>query len=217
MRIGLLGGTFDPIHVGHLDVAREAIAAAGLDELWIVPAETPPHRRHPHASAAHRFAMAALAVMGDPRLRLSDREMGRMGPSYTVDTLDGILGSPTATGHTWHFVIGADAFADVPTWRAYPDILERCHFIVVSRPGHSAMGLADRLPALRPRMVTSAVDLSHAPKILLVDALTADVSSTAVRAASAAGAPLAGLVSASVGDYIQRQRLYRPNPETPAA
>src|SRR6187549_2314720 len=86
--IGLLGGTFDPVHCGHLDVARAAQQALGLDEVWLVPARVPPHRTTPQASAAHRFAMAALAVSDDPTLRASDVEMESGGPSYTIDTLE---------------------------------------------------------------------------------------------------------------------------------
>lgn len=217
MTLGLLGGTFDPFHVGHVDVARAALDAVGLDEVWIVPARMPPHRRTPHASAAHRFAMAALGVAAEPRFRVSDLEMDREGPSYTVDTLDGFLASDAAVGHRVFFIIGADAFRDIAQWRAFPNVLDRCHFVVVSRPGVAATSLPPLLPAVRDRMVTTPSPIPARPSVLLVDTPTAPVSSTEVRRAHREGRPLTDLVPAAVADYIQRQRLYVGATETPHA
>ena len=210
MRTGLFGGTFDPIHVGHLDVARAARAALGLDAVWVVPARTPPHRRPPHASAAHRFAMAALAVQSDTGLLVSDLEMDASGPSYTASTLDR-LQSRGLDLTTFVFVIGADAFREIEAWKDYPRVLDRCAFAVVSRPGLRVTELKQALPSLAGRMVAVSAGATAAKQasILLVDAPTAPVSSTDVRQAIASGASLDGLVPAAVAEYIARHGLYR--------
>jgi nicotinate-nucleotide adenylyltransferase len=215
MTIGLLGGTFDPIHLGHLDVGRAAQRALDLDEIWIVPARRPPHRHRPLASAAHRFAMAALALAGEPRFRLSDIEMDRQGPSYTIDTL-GALETDHRPGRAFVFVIGADAFRDVPSWRAFPAVLDRVHFVVVSRPGHRATGLRAALPALASRMVDVPCAIPAHPSILLLDAPTADVSSTDVRHRLLTGQPVTGLVPDVVAAYVEKHGLYGPGSTDPA-
>src|SRR6187402_2740172 len=137
MRLGLFGGTFDPMHQGHLDVAEAARRALQLSCVWVVPARVPPHRRAPAASAAHRFAMAAIACANAPGLLLSDLEMEDATPSYTEGTLDRLPSLGVNVG-TLFLVTGADAFRDIQTWKGFPGILDRCHFVVVSRPGHSA-------------------------------------------------------------------------------
>lgn len=215
MKIGLVGGTFDPIHLGHLDVGRAAQQVLGLDEVWLVPARMPPHRHQPLASAAHRFAMAALAIADEPAFRLSDIEMDRPGPSYTIDTLDALAASGPG-GRVFYFVIGADAFGDVPTWRAFPAVLDRCHFVVVSRPGRRAADLRTTLPALAPRMVDMPGAVPARPSILLVDAATADVSSTDLRRRIAAGLTVTGLVPDRVAAYLERHGLYGPRAAAPS-
>ena len=207
MKLGLLGGTFDPIHRGHLDVARAAVAALGLDEVWLIPARQPPHRQHPHASAPHRFAMAALATTDEPQLRVSDLEMERSGPSYTVDTLAAVAGvAPRDT--SVFFLIGVDAFRDVPSWRAFPAVLDRAHFVVVSRPGASVADLPMRLPALAPLMIKVPAPIPPTPSIFLVEAPTSVASSTEIRARVREGRPIADLVSGPVAAYIAKHRLY---------
>lgn len=208
MRRGVLGGTFDPVHVGHLDVARAAATALGLDEVQLMPANLPPHRTRPHASPKDRLAMVELAVTSDARLKASDLELNADGPSYTALTLDRLekLGMDL---RTVFFITGADAFREIPSWRAYPAILDRCHFVAVSRPGWPVGRLRETLPALTPRMVdASAVVPSH-PAVILVDAPTAPVSSTDIRRRLAEGLPIDGLVPAGVAAYIERHGLYR--------
>src|SRR5690349_1230639 len=134
MRLGLFGGTFDPVHAGHLDVAQAARRALALDEVWMVPARLPPHRVAPVASAAHRFAMVSLAVQDQDGLLASDLEMETPGPSYTSDTLSRLEQRGVALSSVF-FVIGADAFRDIPAWKDFPAVLGRCHYVVVSRPG----------------------------------------------------------------------------------
>jgi nicotinate-nucleotide adenylyltransferase len=215
MRLGLLGGTFDPIHTGHLDVARAAKRALSLDEVWLLPARQPPHRHHPRASAAHRFAMAALATADEPGLLVSDLEMDRPGPSYTVDTLKEVA-SVTKAGAEIFFLIGADAFRDVPTWRAYPAVLDGCHFVVVSRPGVPVGELPGRLPTLAPRMVTLPSPIPATPSIFLVEAPTSPASSTEIRRRIEEGRPIDDLVSGSVAAYVAKHRLYQGQEKTNA-
>ncbi len=171
-RIGILGGTFDPVHVGHMDTALAARRAISLDRVLVMPSGTPPHRSSPpSASRFHRFAMAALAVTGLPELMVSDLEIGVTDPCYTFDTLarlhrTGLLASQI------FFITGADAFAEIDTWSRYPEVLEMAHFVVVSRPGHAAAALPSKLPALSARMHDATA-----------------LASTTVTAAAAAGAP----------------------------
>jgi nicotinate-nucleotide adenylyltransferase len=211
MMVGLLGGTFDPIHMGHLDVADAARLAIGLDHILLVPANVPPHRAAPRASAAHRFAMAALAVQDRPELRVSDLEMLSNEPSYFSTTLDRLRARGVDT-RTICFVMGADAFREIRTWKAFPEILDRCHFVVVSRPGSPAPALRAALPELSGRMIDAAgmvrFDTGSKPRIILVDAPTAAVSSTDVRRRVAASESIAGLVPDQVARHISKHGLY---------
>ncbi|HEX5070666.1 MAG TPA: nicotinate-nucleotide adenylyltransferase [Vicinamibacterales bacterium] len=207
MRIGILGGTFDPVHNGHLDVAHAASRALHLDEVWLVPCRVPSHRSMPHASAAHRFAMTALAASSFPNVLVSDLEMTSEAPAYTVDTLDRL--ASRGIDMTQIFLItGADAFADIRTWRAFPAVLDRCHFAVVSRPDRPVGALPSHLPELAPHMVTMPAALPGRPAILLIDAPTAAVSSTDVRRLAAAHESITGLVPPPVQDYISKHHLY---------
>jgi nicotinate-nucleotide adenylyltransferase len=209
MKVGLLGGTFDPVHLGHLGVAAAARDALALDAVWLMPARTPPHRTPPRASAAHRFAMTALAVADTPHLLVSDCDMEADGPSYTETTLERLHRAGWRASELF-FITGADAFAEIGSWKAYPAVLDRCHFVVVSRPGTPVASLRERLPALALRMKDAPCDVTGELGIFLVDAPTPAVSSTGVRQAVAAGHPLTSLVPSSVAAYIARQQLYLP-------
>jgi len=229
-RTGVLGGTFDPIHLGHLAVASEAARALALDEILLLPSRTPPHRPvDPSTSVFQRFAMVALAASTNARLVASDLELLRQGPSYTADTLRMLH---TAGHEAWQlfFLAGADAFAEIATWRDYPAVLDLAHFVVCSRPGTPATSLPAGLPDLARRMVPVNVAYGHpgAPfdfaqgreaagllqepgaetRIFLLDCPTPDVSSTDIRARARAGRPLAGLVPPEVDHYICRHGLY---------
>ena len=212
-RLGILGGTFDPIHLGHLDIARAAESALGLTELLVVPSHFPPHRPQPSASGYHRFAMVALAIAGHPRWRASDLELQAASPSFTSATLDRLRASGYAAAELF-FIVGADAFAEIETWKNYPAIFDRAHFAVVSRPGISASGLRERLPAAAPRMlpVSHLAAASARTSIFLIDSPTADVSSTAIRARRASGLSIAGLVPPAVQQHIEQHGLYTNTP-----
>ena len=208
-RIGILGGTFDPIHWGHLDMADVAVNELKLTRLFVIASNVPPHRPQPLASAFHRFAMVALAVLDRPEWRAADLELRHDAPSFTSRTLDlfherGYLSSEL------FFVIGADAFGEIASWRDYPGILEAAHFAVVSRPGFSVKELPRRLPRLADRMARPPIDevAQVDPLIILIDAPTADVSSTAIRERLATGEDISGLVPPHVQQHIEHHGLY---------
>jgi nicotinate-nucleotide adenylyltransferase len=213
-RIGLLGGTFDPIHIGHLAAAAVARRALALDRVLLLPSHVPPHRVQPLASVPHRFAMVALAVDGEDGLVASDLELAAPGPSFTSATLRRLQ----ALGHRpsqLFFITGADAFAEIATWRDYPGFLDDANFVVVDRAGRAASSVRSAVPSLASRMLSiapgagSEIDVEGQTRILLLDSPTPDVSSTAIRARCAAGQPLTGLVPDAVARHIHRHGLYR--------
>ena len=209
MRLGLLGGTFDPIHRGHVALADAAQAALGLDAVQLVPAHVPPHRPDsPRASGYHRFAMAVLAAAGRPGWTVSDQELLREGPSYTFDTLTDLH----RRGHDplqLFFITGADAFAEIATWSRYPAVLDLAHFVVVARPGTSLEGVRASMPALAARFATpAALATARTPGIALVPADTPDISSTEVRRRAGGGASVTELVPDGVAAHIARHGLY---------
>jgi len=210
-RLGVLGGTFDPIHNGHLDLAAAAREALSLDQVVLLPSHVPPHRDTPGASAAHRFAMTALAVADHPELVASDFELAAPGPSYTSMTLDRLEATGIDTTSLF-FVLGADAFADIASWKDYPVILDRCHLVVVSRPGTPAADLRRLLPDLESRMVDGSGETNAGSRVFLVEATTSPVSSTDVRQRLADGRSVAGLVPDAVAAYIRRHELYSVRP-----
>jgi len=208
-RIGILGGTFDPIHWGHLDVGDAAVNELKLSRLFVITSNVPPHRPQPLASSYHRFAMVALAILDRPDWRAADLELRHDAPSFTSRTLElfrerGYLSSEL------FFVIGADAFAEIASWRDYPKILDAAHFAVVSRPGFSVKELPRRLPKLADRMARPPIDeISQIdPLIILIDTPTADVSSTAIREQLGDGKTIDGLVPPHVQQHIEHHGLY---------
>ena len=208
MRRGFLGGTFDPIHLGHLDVAGAARHALALEDVTIIPARVPPHRHSPVASAPHRFAMAALAVLERAGMVVSDIEMISDDPSYTSDTLERLRSRGVDLSEAC-LITGADAFRDIATWKDYPSLLDRCHFAVVSRPGAPVSSLPDLLPDLAERFAApDAWEIVGRPSIFLIDAPTPPISSTDVRRRILGGESLDGLVPASVAMHIERHGLY---------
>jgi nicotinate-nucleotide adenylyltransferase len=194
-RLGVLGGTFDPIHYGHLDAAAAARDALALDQVLFLPAHDQPLRtNHPGASGFHRFAMATLAIHGCPGYRVSDLELLREGPSYTIDTLQN-LHRQGWTGSQLFFILGADAFADIARWHRFPEVLDAARFVVVARPGTTLEAAFARTPELRSR-----VDL--------VEARTRDVSSTVIRSRIGARESIDDLVPAAVSRHIFAHHLY---------
>jgi nicotinate-nucleotide adenylyltransferase len=213
--IGVLGGTLDPIHCGHLAAAAAARDAFDLPRVLVVPSHVPPHRPvQPIASPFHRFAMAALAVSGMPRVEACDDELRAEGPSYTADTLERLHARGYAPAQIF-FITGADAFAEIGTWKRYPEVLDLAHFVVVSRPGYESDALVERLPDLRDRMRPAGAPAraDASTLIFLLQAATPDVSSTAIRQRLQRGASLNGLVPPLVETHIRQHHLYPPPPE----
>ena len=206
VRVGILGGTFDPIHLGHLEAASAARRALSLDRLLLLPSRTPPNRStEPRASVFHRFAMAALAA-AECDMSVSDLEVRREGPSYTALTLEALHREGFAPTELF-FITGSDAFADVGTWHDYPRILQLANFVVVSRPG--APHVSDVIPD--PQSPIPDVHPTE-PEVLSVEANTPDVSSTDIRWRVGAGESIDGLVPSSVAGHIRRHHLYVPAP-----
>lgn len=210
-RVGILGGTLDPIHCGHLAAALAARDALDLSRVLVIPSRVPPHRPlQPLASPFHRFAMAALAVNGEDRLMASDDEVcSEGGPSYTAETLERQHASGLTASRIF-FITGADAFAEIATWKRYPEVLDLANFVVVSRPGYDIEALASRLPLLAGRMrEAGALQRSGStPLIYLLQAATPDVSSTTVRARLQRGNSISGLVPPLVERHIHQHLLY---------
>jgi nicotinate-nucleotide adenylyltransferase len=214
-RTGVLGGTFDPIHDGHVAAAEAARSALALDQVLFVPSHRPPHRAaQPRASGFHRFAMVSLTVATHPGFLASDLELARPGPSYTADTLRRLHEAGYEASQLF-FILGTDAFAEIATWRDYPAVLDLAHFVVVARPGQALGLMKAHVPDLIARMRPVAAgtrDEAEGPPcaVFLVNAGTPDVSSTEIRERAARGASLAGLVAPEVERHIGRHRLYHP-------
>ena len=194
-RVTLLGGTFDPVHNGHLALARMAADAAGAAESWLVPSGVPNLRERPEAPAADRLAMLEAAVAGDARLRVVDIEMRREGRSYTIDTLDDVARRWPEVEAWW--VLGADAARQVRRWHRSDDLLRSARFVVVQRDGSDPLR-HDDLAAL-------GFDDS---RTLLVDTAPPGVSASEVRAALARGDDIGDLVPPAVAAVIRERGLY---------
>jgi nicotinate-nucleotide adenylyltransferase len=195
VKLGVVGGTFDPIHLGHVAMAEAGADCAGLDRVLLVPASIPPHRSAAAAPAADRLAMTSLAAGGHPRLEVSDVELRRSGPSYTVDTLR--LLAEEWPGWELHLVLGWDAAREIGSWRAPEEVMRLARLVVVSRPGRAA-------PAERD-LVAAGIDPARA---LLCDVPTPPVESTDVRRLVMRGASLEGLLDPAVEAYLRRHHLY---------
>ncbi len=216
--IGLLGGTFDPIHLGHLRLAEELGEALGLTEVRILPAGTPPHRAQPVADAADRLAMVRLAIAGNPRFVLDEHEIHKTTPCYMVDTLSELrreLGSERSLT----LFLGADAFLGLTSWHDWQRLFDLAHLAVATRPGFDptraamppALGheLAQRL-SQRPADLQAAA----AGRIYLRETTQLDIAASRIRAHLRSGRSCRYLVPDAVLDYIERHRLYRA--EAPA-
>ena len=219
--IAVFGGTFDPIHYGHLRTAQELLQRLPLAELRFVPARQPPHRGAPAASAEQRAAMVALAIAGQARLRCERRELKRSGPSYTVDTLESLRGE-LGPDTPLVLVLGGDALLGLRSWHRRERLLELAHWLVVARPGWSLPALdapsdGDAFPArlLRERRVQAA-ELTRRPAggVLSCALTPRDISSTKIRALLQSSASVEGLLPAAVLAYIQSRGLYVTPPAT---
>jgi nicotinate-nucleotide adenylyltransferase len=222
MNVGLLGGTFDPIHRGHLAVARAAQQRFDLGRILFVPAGAPPHKlRQPITPYAHRYAMVALATSGDKAFVPSDIESYEQldgKPSYSIDTVRRVKKQLKKSDRLF-FIIGIDAFDDIANWRAPEDLLKETDFIIVSRPGYSLADIRASLPeslrpdarvskALKNQPASGDIVLKGATLHLLPD-VHQKISATQIRAAARTGRKLDALVGPAVAEYIRKTGLYK--------
>lgn len=217
MNLALFGGTFDPIHVGHLRAARAALRHFGLDRVLFIPSGNPPHKRRDGLTDfAHRYAMVSLACAGEPRFVPSLLEAPRADgrPHYSISTVRRAkrLFGPKAR---LFFLIGADAFLDLPHWKEFRALLDSLDFIVVSRPGFSGAEMRRALPAnlLGPaRRGSGGPDSIRLRRKTLhvLKGVDAPVASSEIREALRRGRPITGLVPPLVEQYLRKEELYRP-------
>ena len=232
MNIGLFGGTFDPIHRGHLALARVALEQCKLHRIYFVPASAPPHKQQqPLSPFIHRFAMLALATADEKAFVASPLEAqeqngighkaDRAKPNYTIDTVMRLKQSLKPSDKLF-LMIGMDAFADISKWHQPEKLFRECEFVVAGRPGYSLADVANALPSsLRPRAeVTKPFHKQPAQgdlvlpgvHIHLLGDLKQPVSATAIREAAAAGKPLGRFVEPGVAEYIRKMGLYKGSP-----
>ena len=210
--IGLLGGTFDPVHYGHLRLAEEAREALGLARVLFIPAGAPAHRAAPAASAAHRRAMLEAAVADNPHFALETFELERDAPSYTYDTL-AALRAREGAARPLVWMIGSDAFAALHTWHRWRELFALAHFAIAQRPGQPPLqGALDAALAAEyhARRVDDPAALRRAPAGCLIDfAMTPlAISATAIRANLARGVSNRYLLPEAVADYIDHHQPY---------
>jgi nicotinate-nucleotide adenylyltransferase len=198
-RIGLYGGTFDPVHSGHLEVARKVLELFEIEQVLFIPAQLAPHKTgRPVTKPMHRYAMLALATADDPRLLISTFELDAPDRRYTVDTVAAfqqLLGDETEL----FFIMGADSWSEIKTWRDWERLLTLTNYIVVTRPGYD-------VPA-------PPTELKE--RIFFTDAVMNDVSATNIRRLASAGryGELDRMVPAAVADYIRKYEIYRDSNE----
>jgi len=220
MRLGLLGGSFNPIHNGHLAIARKAHEILALDRTLFIPTGDPPHKQDGAlAGAQHRYEMVRLAIADTPEFELSDIEISRPGKSYSIDTVHELqrrYGSETRL----FFLIGLDAFLDLPSWREPDALLAACSFVVISRPGQSFRSLAT-LPFLRnvtPKQLAPLdagtldrldLPLPSGHTIICLSLTPSPISASDIRERIRRGVMLANLLPPPVESYILHKQLYR--------
>lgn len=220
-RIALFGGTFDPIHLGHLAVARAAVRRFHLDRIYFIPCANPPHKPSSELLPfAHRFAMVALACAEDPRFvpSLAEGETNGTGNRifYSVDTVARFQRQFHEPGDHIYFVMGADSFLDIRAWKDYRKFLGLCDFVVAHRPGFPSDSFRRVIPPellakpaaqAKTRTPARSIALRHTT-VYLLDTVDSDVSATGVRRRLDHKRSILGLVPPSVEDYIKKQAIY---------
>lgn len=195
--IGIMGGTFDPIHYGHLIIAEESRREFRLDKVIFVPAGEPPHKKdYTVSSAEHRYALTIIATASHPDFVCSRMEIERPGPSYSIDTIRQIK-ETYPQGTKVYFITGADAMAEILTWHEHDKLKSICKFIAATRPGYNLAELKDRLPP------------DYLDQIIFLEVPGVHISSTELRARVAAGNPIKYMVPEAVEIYIEKHGLYR--------
>ncbi|MEN0105709.1 MAG: nicotinate-nucleotide adenylyltransferase [Pseudomonas sp.] len=208
-RIGILGGTFNPVHVGHLRSALEVAEQLGLDELRLIPNARPPHRDAPAVSAQDRLAMVQQAVAGVPLLSVDDRELQRDRPSYSIDTLES-LRAELAVEDQLFLLLGWDAFCGLPTWHRWEELLDHCHILVLQRPDADSEAPQALRDVLAARSVSDPLaQAGPSGQIAFVWQTPLAVSATQIRNLLASGKSVRFLVPDAVLAYINARGLYR--------
>lgn len=198
-RIGIMGGTFDPIHYGHLFIAECSRFKFNLQSVLFIPASEPVHKhRKDIVDAVHRLEMTRLAVHSNPFFAVSDIEVKRSGPTYTVDTLE-YLHTEGGESAEFFFITGADAIIEILTWKDVARVFELCQFIAVTRPGYSIEKMND---------VVRSLDLGFRSKVHIHETSGIMVSSTEIRQSVAKGEPVRYLLPEEVEEYIRTHDLY---------
>jgi nicotinate-nucleotide adenylyltransferase len=208
--IGVFGGTFDPIHFGHLRPALEVLQSLPLREIRFIPLRAAPHRAQPVAAAVQRLAMVRLAVAGQRGFVVDERELARAGRSYTYDTLVS-LRAELGPDLPICLLIGLDAFAELPTWYRWEEVASMAHFVVMRRPGAGEPGAPVLRSWMEPRLVAHSRDLARFPGglVYLQDVTQLDICATAIRSQIAQGLSPRFLLPESVLALIEREGLYR--------
>lgn len=213
MKTGILGGTFNPIHLAHLSIAKEVMEACALDRVLFIPAAQPPHKDIAgEVSFVHRFAMVQAAIGGHPEFQVSDLEIRRSGKSYSVDTLE-ILRQQDPDGERF-FIIGLDSYRDIASWREFAKIFTLSHVVVTTRPGVIVSEPLAPLPVAMHEefcYADNAEEMRHQSgnRLIFLKETCMDISSTLIRSMLAKGQPVNHLVPADVIDYITENGLYR--------
>jgi len=217
-RIGLYGGTFDPVHQGHLDVARRVAMLFEIDEILFVPAQQAPHKlSRPVTAALHRYTMLALATADDAQLRLSSFELDAPDRRYTVDTLKHF--QQTLWDDELFFIMGADSWADIETWRNWEELLTMTNHIVVTRPGYAVdienSPFTDNIVDVRGKSEIAELSDAKLSRIYITDVVMDDISATDIRDLCRAGkfAELRGIVPGAVIEYLKKYQIYRNSNE----
>jgi len=203
LRLGVIGGVFDPIHIAHLVIADEALHQFGLDEIVFMPAGNPPHKRRDLAPAELRYLLVGAATAAHPRFSVSRYEIGRKQVGYTVDTMKHLAGTLAPDARLF-LVIGADAVLDILTWKDPARVLELCTLIAATRPGYDLSRLSEVLEKLGPGLAVSGPEARV--KVMEVPALA--ISSSMIRERLAAGKSVRCLVPEPVAQLIQKTGLY---------
>jgi nicotinate-nucleotide adenylyltransferase len=222
MKLAFFGGTFDPVHLGHLAIARAAADKFDLDLVYFVPADVPPHKRSRSLTEfQHRFAMLALATVEDQRFVPSLLEANSGHPNYSIQTVRR-LKSTLKKSDKLYFLIGIDAFVEIGSWKQPVELLSECDFVVASRPGHSLGDIAKALPgplrpsaavlqALRRQQSGNTIELPSST-VHLLDNVHEHISSTQIRAAAHQSVEqLSSYVPRLVAEYIRKEQLYLKN------
>ena len=211
--VGVFGGTFDPVHFGHLRLAEEMADALGLDRVLIIPAGQPPHRGAPRTAANHRLEMVRRAIAGNPRFVADAREVQRPQPSYTVDTLSALRAELGDAQPLW-LLLGADAFLDLPSWHDWRRLFELANIAVAARPGAQLLQSDAIMEPLKSEVVQRqrAAGPATAPagSVLLRATPPLDISATAIRDILARHGSARYLLPDAVLDYIHEHQLYTP-------